>query len=305
MRFLSWRAILAAGGVLSLLVAVADADMQPLLAQLFFVVGLVVAWRRIRQMPPTSRRAWRFFLVGGSLMFIGGNVRAAHAVIAGVDDPFPSAAEPLFLAGYVAFVLGAFELLRRRTFGAKDLGAWTDALIVTTAIGIVTWVTLLDAHATDASVPLGTRLMNIAYSIASFAVLAVAIRLIQAPGNRPLPYYLFGGAVGLFVASDFVSTYEFTHELALPLTLILTLPIYTLFVATIYHPEVHRLTGKSSRRRTGPEQRKVVLVGFGTRNTADDAPARVRRHHRDLRLLAPRGHLRNDHPRACSAGRPH
>ena len=86
--------------------------------------------------------AWQFFAAGGTLMFIGGAVRVVHATMAHVDRPLPSPADALYYLGYVCFILGAFELLKKRSDAARDADAWLDALIVVGAVALALVIAL-------------------------------------------------------------------------------------------------------------------------------------------------------------------
>ena len=226
----------------SVALAAANPLARPLIAQPVIVVGIVIAWARVRNLEEPHRRAWTLFTAGGTLIFAGAVGRVVHGTIIGVEQPLPSPGDILLVAGYGAFILGALEFLRRRSGAIRDWDSWLDALIVTAAIGVVVWVLLLEPYANDPSVMTAERVTNIGYTILSLILLTVCVRVVQAPGRRPLPYYLFGGAVGVFFASDLLSTVNYALNFAGDLPLILTPLIYGLFLATIYHPQMKLLT---------------------------------------------------------------
>ena len=226
----------------SVALAAANPLARPLIAQPVIVVGIVIAWARVRNLEEPHRRAWTLFTAGGTLIFAGAVGRVVHGTIIGVEQPLPSPGDILLVAGYGAFILGALEFLRRRSGAIRDWDSWLDALIVTAAIGVVVWVLLLEPYANDPSVMTAERVTNIGYTIVSLILLTVCVRVVQAPGRRPLPYYLFGGAVGVFFTSDLLSTVNYALNFAGDLPLILTPLIYGLFLATIYHPQMKLLT---------------------------------------------------------------
>ena len=194
-------------------------------------------------------------------MFIGGAVRVVHATIAHVDRPLPSPADALYYAGYVAFILGALELLRRRSDAARDIDAWLDALIVVGAIGICAWAVGLEAYALDDSIALGERVVNLGYSALALTLIAVSARLVHAPGNRPASYYFIGVSMALFVTSDLLTTTEYVTGVELGFGIILTVPIWTFFLATLYHPTMESLTDTPPDHEPRLGVGRFVLLG--------------------------------------------
>ena len=185
-----------------------------------------------------------------------------HGTIVGVDQPLPSPADLFFVAGYICFTLGALEFLRRRSGAVRDWDSWLDAGILSAAAGVTIWVILLEPYANDQSVAMAERTANVAYSILSLFVLAVAVRVVQAPGRRPLPYYLFGGAVALFFVSDLLSTMQYAVGIQAGLEIALTPGIYGLFLATIYHPEMQQLTATPVDREPPLGFGRLTLLGI-------------------------------------------
>ena len=230
------------GSAASLILVLIDPTARHVIAQPLILVGLGISWIRIRQMQPPHKRAWQYFAAGGSLMFIGGAVRVVHSTVAQVDRPLPSPADALYYAGYIAFILGALELLRRRSDAAKDIDAWLDALIVVGAIGICAWAVGLEAYALDDTIAIGERVVNLGYSALALTLVAASVRLVHAPGNRPASYYFIGVSMALFVTSDLLTTAEYIAGVERGFGLILTIPIWTFFLATLYHPTMESLT---------------------------------------------------------------
>ena len=111
----AWKRILLAGLAASVILVLVGPTTRLAIAQPLILVGLFISWARIRRMNTQHKRAWQFFATGGTLMFIGGAVRVVHATVSHIDRPLPSPADALYYAGYAAFILGALELLRRRS----------------------------------------------------------------------------------------------------------------------------------------------------------------------------------------------
>ena len=139
------------GGTVAL--SFADPMARGAVAQPMIVLGIVTAWLRVRKMAQPHRRAWTLFTAGGTLIFVGGVARLVHGTIIGVEQPIPSPADVLYVAGYLAFILGAIELLRRRSDAVRDWDSWLDALIVTAAAAVTIWVFFLEQYVGDPATP--------------------------------------------------------------------------------------------------------------------------------------------------------
>ena len=208
------------------------------------------------------KRAWQFFATGGTLMFIGGAVRVVHATVSHIDRPLPSPADALYYAGYAAFILGALELLRRRSDAVRDTDAWLDALIVVGAIGICVWAAGLEEYALNQSIPIAERVVNLGYSSLTLILVAVSSRLVHAPGARPASYYFIGVSMALFVTSDLLTTMEYVKGIELGIGVILTIPIWTFFLATLYHPTMESLTDAPPDHEPRLGAGRFVLLGI-------------------------------------------
>jgi diguanylate cyclase (GGDEF)-like protein/PAS domain S-box-containing protein len=241
-RLPAWVTLVTAGIVCSVALGFANPATRAVYAQPLIVAGIVTAWLRVRKMDEPHRRAWTLFTAGGTLIFLAALARVGHGALIGIADPVPSPADAIFVSGYIAFILGALDFLRRRSDAVRDWDSWLDALIVTAAVAVTLWVFLLEPYAGDNTVAAAERATNIVFPFVSLTLLAVTVRVVQAPGRRPLPYYLFGGAVGLFFASDILATIELATGFGTDMALILTPGIYGLFLATIYHPDMEQLT---------------------------------------------------------------
>jgi diguanylate cyclase (GGDEF)-like protein/PAS domain S-box-containing protein len=257
----AWKRILLAGLAASLILVLVDPTTRHAIAQPLILVGLVISWVRIRQMQTQHKRAWQYFAGGGTLMFIGGAVRVVHATVAHVDRPLPSPADVLYYAGYACFILGALELLRKRSDASRDTDAWLDALIVVGAIGICLWAVGLEHYAIDHTIPLAERAVNLGYSCLTLILVAVSIRVVHAPGNRPPSYYFMGVSMALFVLSDLFTTMEYAKGTELGIGIILTIPIWTFFLATLYHPTMESLTDTPPDHEPRLGLGRFVLLG--------------------------------------------
>jgi hypothetical protein len=101
-------------------------------------LAIVVGVRRYR---PRRRVAW-YALAVGQLLFFGGDVLWNVYELVLQESPFPSLADVLYLAGYPALMGGLAIMVRSRLPGG-DRGSFLDALIVTTGLGLISWIFLV------------------------------------------------------------------------------------------------------------------------------------------------------------------
>jgi diguanylate cyclase len=98
-----------------------------------------------------------------------------------VEVPFPSVADGLYLAFYPILAAGLLLLVRGRAPG-RDAASLIDATIITTGVGMLSWVFLIGPYARLPDLSLSQRLVSIAYPLGDLLLLAVAVRLWRAGG---------------------------------------------------------------------------------------------------------------------------
>ena len=77
----------------------------------------------------------------GQALFVAGDLAWNWYELQG-EDPFPSVADALYLAGYPFLALGLLLLIRRR-LSDGDRGGLLDAAILTAAVAILSWTFLM------------------------------------------------------------------------------------------------------------------------------------------------------------------
>ncbi len=129
-----WAAYLAVGALLLVVHAVLETGSLPQ-SLLYDVIGgsavavaLVGVWRN----RPDRRLPWVLMAIGQASFVAGDLLWNWYEVIG--EDPFPSLADVLYLAGYPFIAAGLLLLIRRRV-GDGDRGGLLDAAILTTAAG--------------------------------------------------------------------------------------------------------------------------------------------------------------------------
>jgi len=146
---------------------------------------------------PARLRAWMLLAVGVALQSLG-DVMLSFLTSSDGIEPFPSAADVPYLAGYVLIAIGLVELVRAGN-REHDRTAWVDALIVAAAAAIFIWVLVIrDEIASSADIP--TALVAAAYPFFDIVQIAVVAHLILGGRRTPAVILLGAGFAASLVA---------------------------------------------------------------------------------------------------------
>jgi hypothetical protein len=155
-------------GVYFLLATQYEQDLGYDLYGLGAVVAILVGVRVHR---PARHAAWYALALGVALQALGDLTLSLLGAGSG-NEPFPSVADAMYLAGYVALAIGLVQLAGRDR-RPDDRAAWVDALIVAGAATVVAWTLVFDPYLADPTMsPLGL-VVSFAYPFADLLLLAV------------------------------------------------------------------------------------------------------------------------------------
>ena len=158
------------------------------------IVAGVLVHRPVRPMP------WWLLAVAVVVFAAGDTTYNVLTTILGQDNPFPSLADVFYLAMYPIAAAGLVLLIRRRTAG-RDRGSLLDALSVTSALCLVTWIILIEPYVQDQELSWLERATSIAYPLGDVLIIATLARLLITTGHNRASTLLGIGAAGL-LASD-------------------------------------------------------------------------------------------------------
>jgi diguanylate cyclase (GGDEF)-like protein len=199
---------------------------------------------------PTRRLPW--VLVALALAtFAGGDI--AYDLLThvfGQDNPFPSPADAFYLATYPLFAGGLLAMVRARR-GERDSGALLDALIVTTACGLLAWLYLIVPYVRAVDMTVFEKLISVAYPLGDIAILSVLARLLSDGGRRNAALkLLMVGAGGLLCADVAYGTIQLhgTWSVGGPTDIGWVL-FYVCWGAAALHPSMGDLTTRQPPRR--------------------------------------------------------
>ncbi|RYV50217.1 putative bifunctional diguanylate cyclase/phosphodiesterase [Pengzhenrongella frigida] len=211
-------------------------------------VAIIVGVRRHR---PDRAIAWYLMAFGIASWVAGDGLYSWYEHVVAVA-PFPSWADVLYLAAYPLFAAGLLILLR-----SKGPERWPtavlDSAILTVALGLLSWVFLIEPTWAVNGTPLVERLIAVAYPIADGLLFAILIRLAMgaklAQHNPALR--LLAASVAALVAADILFELStFVPVIAENDTAIdpIWLAAYVLWGAAALHPAMRTLSSPSTDR---------------------------------------------------------
>jgi diguanylate cyclase (GGDEF)-like protein len=242
-KFPLWMAYLAAGTMAVVLHALLETGSmtQSLLYDIIGASAVVIAVIAVRRWRPDRALPW-LLMAAGQALFVAGDLAWNYFEAVG-EDPFPSVADALYLAGYPFIAMGLFLLIRRRVADG-DRSGLLDAAILTTGVAILSWTFVIQPQIVGVELdPLGI-FISLAYPIADLLLIGVAMGLLTTPGARTTSFRLLGVSLLLLLVADQIYALQAMAETYVAGSWIdsLYLGAYLLFGAAVAHPSMRRLT---------------------------------------------------------------
>ncbi|MEN3361562.1 MAG: hypothetical protein V7637_5544 [Mycobacteriales bacterium] len=157
----------------------------------------------VRLYRPRRPAPWRLFAAGQACVAVGDLIYDYDSYVRGVEPGLPSAADGWYLAMYPLIATGMLAVVRRRVPG-RDLAALLDALLITIALGLLTWAFLIERYLGTADLSPLAQLTSAGYPLMDVLLLAVLSRLLFDRGPRPPSFYLLAGGMLPLLLSDIV-----------------------------------------------------------------------------------------------------
>ncbi len=202
-------------------------------------VAAMVGGVRINR--PWVPAPWYILAASQALWITADTIYSWYEDVRGVD-PFPSLADAFYLAAYPLIALGLFLLIRIRV-RERDVGGVLDSVIVTTGLGLLLWVTVVQPGLQDAGGSPVEFAVGLAYPIGDIVLVGGVVRLLTAGALRNWSLWLLMGGVATQVVADTLydafDLYGAGESNGLDL---LWMASYLLFGASALHPSMVALS---------------------------------------------------------------
>jgi diguanylate cyclase (GGDEF)-like protein/PAS domain S-box-containing protein len=116
-------------------------------------------------------------------------------------DPVPSPADLFYLAVYPMLAAALLVFIRARS-GGGNRAALLDALVPTAGLGLLSWVFLIAPYVRDEDLSVAEKLTSVGYPLGDVLALAMLLRLLTAPGRRPLALIALSAGVAGLLTTD-------------------------------------------------------------------------------------------------------
>jgi diguanylate cyclase (GGDEF)-like protein len=230
--------------------AMLSAGFYPLLTIAAIIVG-------VRLNRPARKLPWLLLLAFMTANIVG-NIFYAVSVDGG-HVPFPSPSDAFWLAGYAMELTGLMVLVNGMSW-RRDRAGILDTLIVTGGLGLGVWLLLL-RDLVEPSMPLGVRLVTMAYPLFDLLILAGMIRMCTSSVRRSPAFWQLTAALAIQGLEQAAYLYEnshggLVHDLG---------SIYLLFSMLLgcaaLHPSMVAFGAKDTRPAGAVTTRRVLLIG--------------------------------------------
>jgi diguanylate cyclase (GGDEF)-like protein/PAS domain S-box-containing protein len=197
----------------------------------------------VRRNRPRQPLAW-YLLAAAELTFIAGDTsynvltQVMHQV-----NPFPSVADLFYLLTYVFIAAGLFLIIRARS-SSRDVPSLIDAVIITTGLGLLSWVYLIVPNFQADGLDWLQRAVSVAYPVGDVMILAMLARLVAGGGLRFASMrFLVTGALGIMAADVLYGLIQINGmwKIGGPVDIGWAL-FYATWGAAALHPSMRRLT---------------------------------------------------------------
>jgi hypothetical protein len=172
--FAAW----AGGAFASAFGLFSNSVQMPLLA---LACACAVRSGRLLEAGAATRPAWLLLAAGLSVFLAAESLDAWHEVVERTGRPFPSAADLLFVCGYLFIVPALFRFIRVYRASGFDVGSTAEhvglAAAGSVAAAAVGYGPLRSILASGA--PVGERLLGVTYPLLDFTTLILALVLLR------------------------------------------------------------------------------------------------------------------------------
>ncbi|NMO55537.1 bifunctional diguanylate cyclase/phosphodiesterase [Actinoplanes sp. TBRC 11911] len=151
------------------------------------LISCVVMVLGLRRHRPADMSAW-LLIASGLFLWVGGDVVFIAEGLLRETQVYPTYADFVYLTAMPVLALGLFRMSRDRW--PRLSARFTDWAIIAVSLAIVYWVFVIGPVATDASLPLSTRLVTTGYPTTGVVLFAVVLPMVVRPGRQTVSRWL-------------------------------------------------------------------------------------------------------------------
>jgi signal transduction histidine kinase len=219
------------------------------------ILAVVIGVLRYR---PSVAVAWILAAGGLTLWMVGDVVWAAYRLAD--RDPFPSAADAFYLAGYPLLAVG-LVLAARRSASSREPGTIFDASIVALGVTLLAWILLVESYRANEDLePYGLG-VSLAYVAGDVLLLGVAARFLLRGLWRASTFRMLIAALALTLVGDGVFVLNVANGVPGEERFVSTVLLagILLYGVSALHPSMRQLTEPSAAPRSFGTRRLVVI----------------------------------------------
>ncbi len=188
-----WLAVLLIGLALTALYANAGEVTATYLYYSAAVAALAAVIGGLWLHRPQYRAPWYLLAAGIAILITADLMWDNYATLFGEEVPYPSLADPLYIAGFGAAIV-AFWFWTRRANQANYREDNLDAGIVSIGLAVIVWMFILGPRIGVSDLPISAQVLSVIYPILDLFLLTMLIRIAM---RRGLTSYR---ALALFIA---------------------------------------------------------------------------------------------------------
>ena len=149
---------------------------------------------------PANATGWTMVGTGLALVALGTAISMGLPAFGGTL-PYPSVADACYVGGYMIAIVGVVKLLAT-ALPDRATAALLDSLIVTLAVGLVSWTFVIQPLVLAEAMPLDVLVVSLAYPLLDVLALGLLAGLVLAPGIKLASLWLIALALAANTASD-------------------------------------------------------------------------------------------------------
>ncbi|MHB1139144.1 MAG: hypothetical protein ACYC2O_09330, partial [Microthrixaceae bacterium] len=194
-----------AAAVWAVVFLVLPTDLKAVWYALFGWASVVIASRRLRELPSEVRQPVTLIVIAGASSLAGGIVRAIDGAVRGMDYPFPSVADLFSFVSLLLFLASILTIVHRRV-RRFTLDPFLDAVVGGVAVAMLQWSIILIPYLQTTTAPEAQRITNVVYAgFSLLLVVAAVLALVSGAERSTSNRFLAAGLLSTF-ALDLVAT---------------------------------------------------------------------------------------------------